>query len=80
MESLKFYALTRHGLALMHTVLCSAHFSARWIDELITHDHDDSWRDITEYATATCQICGARPERKPPWSYYVCGNIKVPKK
>jgi hypothetical protein len=75
---MKFYALTRHSLVLMQTVLCDAHFAARWIDELITHDHDDKWKDVTSYSTVRCQICGAQP---PPQctDYYVCGNIKVPK-
>lgn len=75
---MKFFALTRHGLALVHTTLCEQHFSARWIDELIVADHDDNWREV-RLGAVSCQICGARPEPLAK-DYYICGNIKVPKK
>lgn len=75
---MKFFALTKHGLVLIQTVLCETHFSARWIDELIIADHDDNWEEVIR-GQVSCQICGATP---PPLAkdYYLCGNIKVPKK
>ncbi len=74
---MKFFALTRHSLVLTQTVLCDEHFAARWIDELITPDHDGKWIELVRGALA-CQICGAKPPTMAK-DYYVCGNIKVPK-
>lgn len=75
---MKFYALTRHSLVLTQTVLCDDHFSARWIDELITENHDDHWIELS-MGSVRCQICGAAPAPLAK-DYYICGNIKVPKK
>lgn len=76
---MNFYALTKHGLVMVHTTLCTNHFDARWIDELVTADHDGDWRDVSQWPTVMCQICGERPAPQCT-DYYVCGNIKVPKK
>lgn len=75
---MKFFGLTNCGLLLTHTVLCNDHFAARWIDELIIEHHDDNWREVSA-GSVSCQICGARPAPLAK-DYYICGNIKVPKR